>query len=223
MERNAILCLTVAVLAGGARANDDTVGDLIQALRDPDAKVRQFAEKALIQADRKAVPALVKILECNDAALQARAAFILGRMGEVGRRHPESVVPLTALLESKKGEVRRQASWALSWITVALKEPPKELIPNLIRCLEDADERVCDYSRASLVNLDRAAVPALIELVKGKDGPKRFHAARALGTMGAMGRRFTEAKAALGEALKSDDVSIRRAAAYALSMIVVDP
>jgi HEAT repeat protein len=97
----------------------------------------------------------------------------------------------------------------------------QKLIAGLLETLKDPDEQTRTYAAAALVGLDRAVVPALIDVLREKDDVLRARVALILGNMGSMGRRHREAIPALIEALQAKDKEVRKWAAYALSHIVL--
>lgn len=103
------------------------------------------------------------------------------------------------------------------------QDPNKDVVTALIKRLKDSDKQVRIYAASALCTLDTSALPALVELVEGNDTTLRIEAAMILGKMGTMGRRHQAALPALTKALDADDAEVRRAAAYAISQIVVTP
>lgn len=97
------------------------------------------------------------------------------------------------------------------------------MVRALLKALKDPDEKVRIYAGSALCTLDVVAVPALLDVLDGKDKALRARAATILGHMGTHGRRHQTALPALTRALDDDDVEVRRAAAYAISQIVVSP
>jgi hypothetical protein len=108
---------------GGARPGIDykeVVPQLIEALKDSDADVRQSAAAALAAVGQPAVGPLLDILKdkSDDKELRANAAYVLGHMG--GAAH-EAVPILLKLLKDSDTDVRRRAAYALQLI---VKETP---------------------------------------------------------------------------------------------------
>jgi hypothetical protein len=102
------------------------------------------------------------------------------------------------------------------------QRPPvdyKELIPALIDALKDSDAQVRYSAASALADIGKPAVPALLDILKGKDQPAdlRANVAYILGQMGSIGQ---EAVPVLTKLLKDDDAEIRRRAAYALQRFV---
>jgi HEAT repeat protein len=171
---------------------------------------------------RDRVASLIKALNGPGAAKRADAAKTLGLLGAMGQRHPEAIVPLTGALKAEDKEVRRWAAYALCQHVVDLAKPPRELIPALLRGLEDPEQPVRTYCAAAFTHLGPAGIPDLVKLLQGKEDVLRGRAAHILGTMGAMGRRHPEVIGPLAEALQAKDKEVRRWAAYALCRHVDD-
>ena len=97
--------------AGQPLPRDDTRG--YEKRWNERAVVMQDAAYALAACGQRAVPALVKALDHDDAWVQINAAFALGEMGPVAA---EAVAPLTRLLDSPSSQVVRQVLDALGGI-----------------------------------------------------------------------------------------------------------
>jgi Peptidase S46/HEAT repeats len=95
----------------------------------------------------------------------------------------------------------------------------KELVPGLIKALQDSDEEVAHAAGSALGNLGGAALPALIEALRAKDKTLRCRAASVLGKL-----RIADESAvnALLKALNDEDVEVRRHAARALAALSQD-
>src|SRR5207249_4481135 len=162
-----------------------------ETLKDPDEKVRTYAHAALVGLHRDAVPAVVALLKDKDKTLRVEAGRILYEMGAMGRRCPEAIPPLAVALKDRDKDVRLVAAEALRWLVVRVLTDPhwdeerrKGLVAALVDNLRDPDEQVSQSAQGVLVSLNRDAVPALAELVQGKDKRLRVKAATVLGQMG---------------------------------------
>ena len=91
--------------------------DLLSALDDPNAQVRQGVVAALSETgDVRSLPGLVKLLQNDaDAGVRAEVAFRLGKVGDAG------VVPALSVVAGKDSNptVRQWAHWAVRQITTS--------------------------------------------------------------------------------------------------------
>jgi len=94
-----------------------------------------------------------------------------------------------------------------------------DLIPDLIRSLQDTDAQVRQHAAMALATLGPEALKPVTEALHDPINEKRAAAAYALGQMGYEGR---EAMPALQKALKDEDAAVRRAASQAISRILSD-
>jgi len=93
---------------------DPTLLTLIDALKDPDAEVRQSLAIALANAGESAVEPLIKILADPSREKRSGAAYALGQIGPPAK----SALPsLMTALQDKDLIVRRQVAYAISRIT----------------------------------------------------------------------------------------------------------
>ena len=72
------------------------VADLVQALRDPEPRVRQSAANALGQIGPAALPHLEPLLDSDGREIRMRAIYSIGRMGTAAK----SMVPRMQALRS---------------------------------------------------------------------------------------------------------------------------
>ncbi|HNI18581.1 MAG TPA: HEAT repeat domain-containing protein [Nitrospira sp.] len=91
--------------------------DLLSALDDPNAQVRQGVVAVLSETgDRRPLPSLMRLLQTDeDAGVRAEAAFRLGKVGDAG------VVPALSVVAEKDSNptVRQWAHWAVRQITTS--------------------------------------------------------------------------------------------------------
>lgn len=198
---------------------EEIVPHLVQALKDPDARVRSSAAQALgsigVEAT-EAVPHLIEALEDPDLYVHSSAAKALGKIGE-GRDETEAVVTLLiGALKDHSAHARESAAEALGDIG----EGATQAVPHLIQALKDPESSVFASAIAALGKIGRratqAVVPQLIEALKNPDENIRHGAASALGYIGEGAK---EAVPQLTEALRDSDAFVRSGAAEGLGGI----
>lgn len=86
---------------------------LIEALKDTDTDVRQWAAAALVGLGKDAVKPLVEALKDKDRELRANAAFVLSQMPAEGQ---DALPALVKALKDEDKEVRRRAAYAIQRI-----------------------------------------------------------------------------------------------------------
>jgi HEAT repeat protein len=162
---------------------------------------------------KAAVPALVGLLKDRNIAEEA-AVWTLGGIGPEAKA---AIPALTALLKSEEdyNEIPQAAAWALAKIGIAT-------LPTLTGLLKDKDQRVrwlAAWAVGEIGPESKAAVSALIELLKAKDASSlRLCVVQ---TLGKIGPEAKTAVPALRELLSDHEVLVRRAAVSAL--IGIDP
>ena len=216
-----------AAEALGQLKSSDAIPKLIQALKDPEARVTIAAEKALSAMVKTAVPGLIQALE--DPDLRFNAIRLLGKA-----RSFQAVDPLITQLQDDNPNVRAEAARALNLIgdsrareallpllgdenayvrnkaAEALKAmdwlpPTKADQAQLLYALEKWDE---------LPKLGQAAAPSLIAALKSSNHYHVRDAARALGKIGS-----PAAVDPLIGCLDHDRFEVQEAAAEALGKI----
>ena len=91
--------------------DQDSVEDLIKALKDDDSSIRRSAVRTLMKIGKPAVEPLIKALGDEDALVRQYAAWVLGDVGD-----DRAVEPLIKALGDEKAEVRWTAAEALGMI-----------------------------------------------------------------------------------------------------------
>jgi HEAT repeat protein len=195
--------------------------DLIDALRDPEPRVRWCACAALGSFESEAamaVPALTDALNDKDARISGIAATTLGRIGP--KAHP-AVPTLTELLRRKNKDLAIDAASGLGGIGPAAKAA----VPALIEALHDNQYDDCRSpficALGAIGPEANAAVPSLVAVLKAKD--VNMQHSSAVEALGKIGPHAKEAVPLLIRALKNkDDYSLRIQAAAALGRIGPD-
>jgi HEAT repeat protein len=169
-EKRFIAVRTLANVGDGR-----AVPGLIEALADPDREVRDTAVHALVKIGAAAVPMLLKTLQEDEPPFRAKAAAVLGYIGD-----PRSRMPLMAALGDTEPTVRANAAEAL-----AAYRKDKRLVEPLVFVLKDPDVRVRFNAAGSLWKIgDPSATPGLLELLNDTDPATRKRAAQVLGNIG---------------------------------------
>ena len=220
-------------LGAFGRAAAPAVPALLDALRDPDMRIRWFAIEslALIGPDAKAaVPALIEALRSRDVAaagaLRGVGTFMFGQMDDgpirliaaeaLGRIGPDAKAAIPDLLA---GAGRPGFAGALRGGPAALGgigPDAAQAIPEFVRrIVRGQPALVADWSRDALVGIGEASIPALLKVV-GDDDPEVRMAA--IETLDKFGTRAAPALSKLIAAL-NDRVPKSEAAAGSLADI----
>jgi HEAT repeat protein len=88
----------------------ELIPGLMEALKDEDSEVRQFAALALAALGREALPALMEALKDPNKEERSAAAYAIGRIGPQAR---ESIPVLVKVLKDPEATVKRSAAEAL--------------------------------------------------------------------------------------------------------------
>jgi HEAT repeat protein len=193
----------VRVVWALASKGEAAVPDLIEALKDKEAKVRSGAAQALCRIGpqaKAAIPVLLACLKDPDRWVRIQVGKALGSMGE-------TVVP--KLVEVLKGEDQDSRFAAAD----ALGEVGEAAVPALVDALKQDELRY--LALEALTKLGpraKGAIPALIDLLKRHERPA---VGRCLAHIG------DPAAPALKEFLKSGDPNLRWEAAVILVEIGV--
>jgi HEAT repeat protein len=146
----------------------DTLQELLNDLTSGDEARAEAAVSSLIALGEDSISALLDLTKSSDVdsrwwALRTLAASPLSRT--------EWLVPF---LNDSAPEVRQCAALGLA------VRPDESAIQPLVRALSDEDSMVGSLAANALVKIGGAAVPPLIEAVKGAPQSARIHALRAL-------------------------------------------
>jgi HEAT repeat protein len=126
------------------------------------------AVPALLALGEASVPALLNLTRSSDPDHRWWALRVLAQSPQA---RAEWLVPF---LSDSAREVRQCAALGL-----AIK-PDDSAVEPLVRALRDEDNMVSSLAVNALVKIGSAAVPSLIEVVKGASQSARIHALRAL-------------------------------------------
>ncbi|HXF86434.1 MAG TPA: HEAT repeat domain-containing protein [Anaerolineales bacterium] len=130
----------------------------------------EAAVSQLIQFGEEAIPALLELSRSADVDARWWAVRVLAQMPHASQRTERLIL----FLSDPAPEVRQCAALGLGL------GADESAIPPLIRALSDEDTMVCSLAANALVKIGSAAVPSLIETVKGGAPSARIHALRAL-------------------------------------------
>ena len=150
--------------------------NLLEDLVSGEEKRAEAAIPRLIEMDAQAIPALLTLAQSSDVDARWWALRALAAMP---RARAELLLPF---LDDPAAEVRQCAALGLSM------KPEDGATDSLVRALNDDDAMVVSLAVHALVQIGKAAVPALIEAVKRRSEPaegsgsqsQRIHALRAL-------------------------------------------
>ncbi len=181
--------------------NPDKLAILIQALRtEPDLFVREDITFALMHMGDLAVPALIALLQDEDAGVRHHVAHVLGKIG-----HPDAADALIRTLQDTAPHVAAKSAFALGQIGDA------KAIPALVNLLGHENREVQTALINVLEEFGAEAVPALLVALEHERWRVREHAADALGVIG-----DSVAVPALIHALQDAHWQVRFAAVTAL-------
>jgi len=143
--------------------------DLLHALISADETQAEQASDALVQLGQDAIPALLDLTHSPNADSRWWA---LRTLAQSPLSSTEWLIPF--LLTDSAPEVRQCAALGLG-----IKADESAVSP-LVQALSDADNLVCSLSANALIQIGKAAVPSLIEVVQTGKASARIHALRAL-------------------------------------------
>ncbi len=163
-----------------------------------------------------AVPDLARVLQHPRVPwTTARAMICLAAIGADG------LPPLLATVtnQAKPGWVRADATRYIAYIASHMKTNANPVVPVLVQCLEDRDQKVAQQAAIALGELaiePGVSVPALTNAVRSSNVTVRCAAAQSLGRFG---RRAGAGLPALVSALDDREFMVREAATNALRAI----
>jgi len=220
------------------------IPELVTAFRNAKFGDESFSE-ALTKIGDKGIIALIQLLKDPDSGIRARAASALGRSGIA----PKIVVsPLTEVLLDRDDTVCIRAAQSLRNIGESAKKAIPNLIEALrtrASCNRSASDALASIGKDTVLSLARillqnsdsdvrlnsalalrrigkdakAAIPALIKVLKGQDRALAFYAVETLRLIGSDAK---EAIPNLQLLLQSQDHEIQLLAAIALAEIGAD-
>ncbi len=200
-DSNADVRRAAAVVLGDfGSASKGAIPALVQAVNDPDPRVRTQAICTLGILQETACTTLLiqKLKTDNDADVRRAAAVVLGGFGSASK---DAIPALIQALDDPDDFSARQN-----------RVPrPRPTMSGLL-----ASRGVQETAFEALISIGSAAVPALLELIKDPDRRRQGRTIRILGYMG------SEAKAAtpvLVEKLDDEDQKLRSDAAWSLGQI----
>lgn len=160
---------TIAALGRIGPASQLAIPSLLESLAyDEFAAVRDAAETALAAIGSPAVPALVHLLQDQDAELRLRAARGLGQMKILAQ---PAANPLRKLLVDKNPEVRLAVAKALWQIT----NRANESLPVFVETLKSPDRQLrMQAFRVLTTELGPQAAPARVDLMLLSDHPESY-------------------------------------------------
>ena len=150
------------------RNNVSALQDLLGDLTSGNESRAEKAVPALIELGDEAIPALRELTRSSDVDHRWWALRVLAQSPQA------QAAWLIPFLSDPAREVRQCAALGL-----ALK-PDDNAVEPLVRVLSDEDSMVSSLAVNALVKIGQAAVPSLIDVVKGASQSARIHALRAL-------------------------------------------
>lgn len=186
-----------ALIALGGVGDVRTIRPLVDAMHDLDPEVRQSASKSLIQLGAPAVDKLIPLLRDSEEFVRKEAAATLGKIGDA-----RAVQHLLKVMTEDEAD-RPLAAKALEALKWHPTNPEEQIIYAF--SLGKFDDPIA---------IGPPAVPALINLLRGKSKDFRVAAARALGQIG-----DKNAADSLLSVLQDERSEVREEAARALGLI----
>jgi HEAT repeat protein len=163
--------LDLEALSGKARGGDAAAfRELVSLLAVADNGVSGRAYAILVEIGEPAIPFLAERIAAADNEQREHVIAALGNL-KVARAVPE----IARVLADRKLGRRYIAAWALGQIGAP------EGVPALVAALDDDDAEVRKHATRSLIKLNQAAVPALIDALPKASPRAEAGAVRALG------------------------------------------
>jgi HEAT repeat protein len=218
-----ILLLPISAIAAEPDSPEArSVGQWIAQLKSTEFREQWYAAYCLGTLGPKAAaatPALHSVLvdvnarnEYNNEYSRSMAAWALGRIGPAARA--EVPVLTDTMRATKLLAVRRSTAEALGNLGPAAESAEGELLKMLKN--DDDITRVNAAVALWKISRHRAALPALVEMLRGENSSQAFAASVALGQI--EGEADTVAPALIA-ALHASDADVRRAAARSLGQL----
>jgi HEAT repeat protein len=180
---------------------------LATALKDPEARVRERAARALGEfgpAAQAAFPTLVELVKGDDAAARKTALAVLDKLGPPGK---ERLAELKALLDRKAPlEARQYALTALG----KLGGDAVGAVGVLAEAMQDPEAKIRVRAAAALGDLGpaaREAAPALRAVLRKSDDVELLNAA--LAALTTVGLNAVDDAEAIGRLLENTDAGLR--------------
>lgn len=174
-------------------------------------EVRKWAVHILGSSDPGSFGRVLRRLARNssdDIRVRKEAVYALTKVLD-----DESIGVLCALLGDSEVEIRRSGAWALS----SMNSP--ESICCLLAALEDEDEGVRDWSIRALRDMDDSrALQGLADAISRSNPKEQVRLIRLV-----IERRSETILRAIAELLSSDDVDVKRVAAWAMGVSPYPP
>ena len=129
---------------------------LLPALKDPYMKVRStiiLTFGYMGDAGKPAIPEMIKLLKDENAWVRMHTSASLARFGADAK---DAVPALRAALGDESGVVRGTAAMALARI-----QPSSDFVPDMIKLLQDQNERVRTLAQEALVTIGKVGVDDL--------------------------------------------------------------
>ena len=256
-----------AILAMGQVTGSPSPQPMVAALKDESPRVREVAGQLLVKLGQPAIASLKPAVKDKDIGVRAQAVQVLGRI-----KHADAVPILIEAMEDEDRGVRdaavlalaetgepaipalggllRHEDWQKRWAAAyALNSiGSTKTADQLVRALNDSDERVRDLAVAAMTRLGKDAIDALAKAAIDKEAGLRHSAILSLGAMedaqtipilqnalkdedpfvreaavaGLGNTRSPKALPVLGEALQSDDAKVRADAVQAMAKVGKD-
>lgn len=224
-EIRAAACLGLRGIDGSS--NPLAVVELVKALRDPEADVRQHAAGTLLRIANtdRAVAVFSEAIRDPEVgvrviAVDALAELATSTMDGHGHRvpsNPEAVAALVEALLDSEAVVRQQASLGLRYIYPS--DPMA--VAALVKALRDPESEVCYDAAGTLLRIAFADPLVVTEFVEALSDPVAHVRLNSAYYLGRIGHCSPMVPAALVKALNDNDVSVRGKAAWALGNIRV--
>jgi HEAT repeat protein len=174
-------------------------------------EVRKWAVHILGSSDPRSYGKILRKLARNpseDIRVRKEAIYALTKV-----LNDETIGALCALLGDKEVEIRRSGAWALSSMNSS------DSICCMLGALEDEDEGVRDWATRALRDMDDSrALQGLADAISRSDPKEQVRLVRLV-----VERRSEIILRAIAELLPSEDVDVRRVAAWAMGVSPYPP